>query len=148
MGLSYGYGYEIYTSIAKHYTLRFFNFSMSFNINQLSHLQNEVIHWRWHDVELLAGTRHCRALQCQWRGGNKNSLKLNIIQRLFYSNVLSAISQFINFLLFTKCIEYGKPTVALFVPMHFRSREQNDHTVNVRSRERKCGRFVPENETA
>ena len=27
--------------------------------------------------------------------------------------------------------------------MHFRSRERNDHTVNVRSRERKCGRFVP-----
>jgi len=35
-----------------------------------------------------------------------------------------------------------------FVPMHFRSRERNDHTVNVRSQERKCGRFVPENETA
>jgi len=30
-----------------------------------------------------------------------------------------------------------------FVPMLFRSRERNDHTVNVRSRERTCGRFVP-----
>ena len=34
--------------------------------------------------------------------------------------------------------DYGR-----FVPMHFRSRERNDHTVNVRSRERTCGRFVP-----
>ena len=34
--------------------------------------------------------------------------------------------------------DYGR-----FVPMHFRSRERNDHIVNVRSRERKCGRFVP-----
>ena len=31
--------------------------------------------------------------------------------------------------------------------MHFRSRERNDHTVNVRSRERTCGRFVSGNET-
>jgi len=31
-----------------------------------------------------------------------------------------------------------------FVPMHFRSRERIDHTVNVRSRQRKCGRFVLE----
>jgi len=29
--------------------------------------------------------------------------------------------------------DYGR-----FVPMHFRSRERNDHTVNVRSRERNC----------
>ena len=34
--------------------------------------------------------------------------------------------------------DYGR-----FVLMHFRSRERNDHTVNVRSRERTCGRFVP-----
>ena len=34
--------------------------------------------------------------------------------------------------------DYGR-----FVRMHFRSRERNDHTVNVRSRERTCGRFVP-----
>ena len=27
--------------------------------------------------------------------------------------------------------------------MHFRSQERNDHTVNVRSRERTCARFVP-----
>jgi len=33
--------------------------------------------------------------------------------------------------------DYGR-----FVPMHFRSRERNNHTVNVRSRERICGRFV------
>jgi len=39
--------------------------------------------------------------------------------------------------------DYGR-----FVPMHFRSRERNDHTVNVRFRERKCGRFVPGNETS
>ena len=31
-----------------------------------------------------------------------------------------------------------------FVPMHFRTRERIDHTVNVRSRQLKCGRFVPE----
>ena len=35
-------------------------------------------------------------------------------------------------------MDYGR-----FVPMHFRSRELNEHTVNVRSRERTCGRFVP-----
>ena len=35
-----------------------------------------------------------------------------------------------------------------FVSMHFRSLERNDHTVNVCSRERTCGRFVPRNETA
>ena len=39
-------------------------------------------------------------------------------------------------------VDYGR-----FVPMHFRSRERNDHTMNVRSRERTCGRFVPGNET-
>jgi len=33
--------------------------------------------------------------------------------------------------------DYGR-----FVPMHFRSRQRNDHTVNVRSREQTCGRFV------
>ena len=33
-------------------------------------------------------------------------------------------------------------TLDYFVSMQFRSRERNDHTVNVRSRERTCGRFV------
>jgi len=35
-------------------------------------------------------------------------------------------------------LDYGR-----FVPMHFRSRERNDHSEYVRSRERTCGRFVP-----
>jgi len=35
-------------------------------------------------------------------------------------------------------LDYGR-----FVPMHFRFWERNDHTVNVRSRQRTCGRVVP-----
>jgi len=45
-------------------------------------------------------------------------------------------------------LKYGLWVYGRFVPMHFRSRERNDHTVNFRSRERTCDRFVPGNESA